>query len=118
MIYDGQSGAQIVEIQASSSNPATGIPTVSSNPNAIYGNQQAATSTAVSLQAQPLVNGVVIQALPTNTGSIYVGPAGTTPSTGYPLAAGQPISYGVKDVSDVYIVLGSGASGGVAWTGN
>src|SRR6185437_11160291 len=43
--------------------------------------QQTATASAVVLPSQVLVNGAVITALSTNTGTIYVGPAGVTTST-------------------------------------
>ncbi|KAF3997542.1 hypothetical protein [Glaciimonas immobilis] len=87
----------------------------SSNPSAILAGQQVGTAAAVSLPANPIVNGIVITALPANTGTIYVGPAGVTAANGYPLVAGQSISYGVTNASAIFII---GAVGSVAWTGN
>jgi len=83
-------------------------------PAAIYGNQITATVTAAALGSQALQNGVTIQALSTNSEIVYVGPAGVTSATGYPLAAGQAIAYNVANISSVYIV----GTGTVAWTGN
>lgn len=83
-------------------------------PTAIYGGQATATGTAAALGSQALQNGVTIQALSTNSGMVYVGPASVTTATGYPLAAGQAVAYNLANIADVYIV----GTGSVAWTGN
>jgi hypothetical protein len=61
---------------------------------------------------------VVVQALPGNSGNILVGGAGLTAANGYPLQPGQPMGFVTNDVSNVYIILDAGATGGVAWAGN
>ena len=87
------------------------------NPSTIYSGQQAATGSAAALPSYALSNGIVITAKSANSGTIYVGPSGVTISTGYPLAAGQSISYAVTNLSAISI-LGSASGDGVAFTGN
>ena len=84
---------------------------------AIYSGQQTCAASAAALPSQTLANGVVVTAKSTNTGTVYVGPLGVTSSTGYPLAAGQSISYAVANLSSVYIV-DSVTTDAVAFTGN
>jgi hypothetical protein len=87
------------------------------NPSTIYSGQQATTTSAAALPSQALVNGVIIKAKTTNTAVVYVGPSGVTASTGYPLAAGEAISYGATNLSTIYII-GANTSDGVSFTGN
>jgi hypothetical protein len=47
---------------------------------------------------------VRVRALPTNTGSVYVGPAGVSTVTGYPLAAGESVEIPVNSPAKVYVV--------------
>lgn len=82
---------------ASAANP-------NANPATVYAAQQTVTASAVALVAQPLVNGIVIKAKGTNVGTTYVGASGVTAGTGYPLAAGEAISFGVTNASAVYII--------------
>ena len=86
-------------------------------PATIYSGQQTSTLAAVALPAQALVNGIVITARLTNTGTSYIGPAGVTTSNGYPLAAGQSISYAVTNLNAVYII-GTNTTDVIAFTGN
>jgi hypothetical protein len=97
--------------------PSNPFATGAANPSSIYSNQQAATLSATALPSQALVNGIVLTALATNTGTIYVGPAGVTSATGYPLAAGQSISYAVANLSAISIV-GTNTTDKLAFTGN
>ena len=83
----------------------------------IYSGQQTVTTSAVALPSQALANGVVITAATANTGTVYVGPSGVTSSTGYPLAAGQSISYALANLSSIYII-GTNTTDAVAFTGN
>ena len=86
-------------------------------PAVIYSGQQATTTSAAALPSQALANGYVITALPANTGTVYIGPAGVTASTGYPLVAGQSISYQVTNASAIYIVDATSGDK-IAFTGN
>lgn len=79
--------------------------------------RQTCTTSAVQMASNALQNGVVIKALSTNGGTAYIGPSGVTTSTGYPLAAGEAISYGVANTSQLYLIC-SDATSVVAVTGN
>jgi hypothetical protein len=79
--------------------------------------QQGLTTTAVALPANALQNGLIVTALPANTGTVYVGAAGVTASTGYPLSAGQSMSFAVANASGISIV-GTNATDKVAFAGN
>ena len=85
--------------------------------SSIYSGQQTATTSALALPSQALANGVVITANAANTSTVYVGPSGVTSSTGYPLAAGQSISYALANLSSIYII-GTNTTDAVAFTGN
>ncbi|MDR3503103.1 MAG: hypothetical protein P4L79_11055 [Legionella sp.] len=87
------------------------------NPSTIYSNTQVSTLSAAALPSQTLTNGIVLTTYANNTGVIYVGQAGVTNSTGYPLAAGQSISYGVTNLNAIYIV-GTNTTDYIAFTGN
>ena len=79
--------------------------------------QQTTTTSAVALATNSYKLGIVITALTTNGGTVYVGGSGVTTGTGYALVAGQSISYAVNNSNLVYI-LGSDATQVVAVTGN
>lgn len=83
----------------------------------IYSGQQTATTGAVVLPSQYLYGGIVLTALNTNTGIIYIGPAGVTASTGYPLIAGQSISYKVLNLNEIFMI-GTNTTDKLAFTGN
>lgn len=87
------------------------------NPATVYSGKQTCTTGAVALPSQALVNGIVIQSTTTNTGTAYTGPAGVTTATGYSLVPGQAISYGVSNLSAVYLIC-SNATDTVTFTGN
>ena len=87
------------------------------NPAAPYTGQQTLTATAAALPNQALVNGMVVQALSANTGTVYVGAAGVSHTTGYPLNAGQTVSFGVTNADAIY-VLGQNTTDVVAFAGS
>ena len=58
-------------------------------------------------------SGIIIQALSTNSASVYVGGSSVTTSTGYELQAGQAMPLTALNINLVYII-GSG-SDGVCW---
>jgi len=63
--------------------------------------------------ASVAVQGVVIQALASNTGIIYVGSSTVAAANGYELVGGQAIGLAIDDLSKVYIdasVNGDGVS--------
>lgn len=116
-VVDNGDSTYTLIVSSSSTSPAAPTYVVNSNPSTVYSGQQTATVSATALPAQALTNGVVVTALSTNTGTIYIGPAGVTSSTGYPLVAGQSISYSVSNLNAVYI-LDSVTTDKVAFTGN
>lgn len=83
----------------------------------IVSTQQTCSLTAIPLPAGAYQTGVVVQALTTNTGTVYVGGPGVTTSTGYPLVAGQAISYAAANSANIYIIC-TVASDAVSATGN
>lgn len=93
------------------------IPTTSANPAAIISAQVTVATSAAALAANALTNGIVITASTANAGTVYVGPTGVTTATGYPLAAGQSISYGVTNSNAVFVIAAA-AGNTIAWTGN
>ena len=112
-------------------NPATGatfpisgsvsiigaVNTIASNPTSIYATQQVCAITAAALPTLALANGVVVKALKSNAGTVYVGASGVTTSTGYPLVAGESISYAVTNLSAIYLICQNN-SDSIAVTGN
>lgn len=79
--------------------------------------QQVLTTTAVALPGTTLQNGLVVTALPTNSGTVYIGAAGVSPATGYPLSAGQSMSFAVANASGISII-GTNTTDKVAFAGN
>ncbi len=68
---------------------------VGTSPNTINVGQQTVNTTAVQLSASATVptNGILVQALSTNSASIFVGGSGVTTSTGWELQPGQCIAF-------------------------
>ncbi|MCW2317987.1 hypothetical protein M2322_003552 [Rhodoblastus acidophilus] len=87
------------------------------NPSTIYSVRVTAATTAAALPAQSLVNGIICKAPSTNTATIFIGPAGVTAATGYPLMPGEAISYGATNATAINFV-GSNASDVLSCTGN
>ena len=66
--------------------------------------------------AVELINGVAIKARASNTGSVYVGVAGVTTTTGYELAPGDTLTLPIDNISSVFII--GAASDRVSYIGN
>lgn len=97
-----------VSVTLASDQPS--IPIVNDNPNTIIAKQVkiAITDTAVALGADSFVNGVVIKAGYNNSSTIFIGKSNVATTddgtgNGYPLEAGEAISYGASDISDMFI---------------
>lgn len=74
-------------------------------------------NTAVALNAgveQEMKNGVIVQALSGNTGSVYVGGSTVTTANGFELQPGQATSLAIDHIEKVYI-NGANANDGVCW---
>jgi hypothetical protein len=73
-----------------------------------HSGQGASSATAAPLIAPNFSNtaykGVTVRAMADNSESIYVGPSGVTPGTGYVLKAGESIDILVDDPAKVYVV--------------
>jgi hypothetical protein len=83
---------------------------------AIVAGQQAATTSAAALPTQA-VRQVVLRALQENDGPVFIGPAGVTTSTGFPLYPGDPpLRVHVENANQVYIVAAA-AGPAVAFLG-
>lgn len=65
----------------------------------------------------PLRSGVWLKALPGNTDQVYVGAAGVTASTGYPLDADQFTFIEIDNLNKVY-AIGGAANQGLAYFGS
>lgn len=77
--------------------------------SSVYADQQVVTASAVALTAQALANGLTLRAKATNTGSVFVGPAGvnatdTGSGNGFALLPGAAISLSVSNASSVFII--------------
>lgn len=85
----------------------------------VYYGQQTSNTSAVPFTAtsQVLTNGLIIQALSTNTASIYIGDKSVTTGTGFELQAGQATSIAINNVNKMY-VIGSNNSDKCCWIGN
>ena len=88
--------------------------------NGVTSFQQTATASAAALPSATFANGIVLTAPSTNTSTIYVGGSSVTASganAGYPLKAGQSISYGVANSNQIYMV-GTNTTDVLVGTGN
>lgn len=77
-----------------------------------HGTNVSVTTSAAAIVATtptiPAVHGVIVQALSTNTASIYVGGSGVATTTGLELEAGKSVVLPVRDASTIYAISGSG----------
>lgn len=75
---------------------------------------------AAAVQMHPagtaVQKGVIVQAHPANTGIVYVGIAGVTVGTGFPLAAGASVTLPIPNTNQVYLIA-SAAGQTAAWIG-
>lgn len=73
-------------------------------------------TTAVQLDASSIAstNGILVQALSTNTASVFIGGSGVTTSTGFELQAGQAVPFTCNNITNLYVV-GSNTTDKVCW---
>lgn len=71
---------------------------------------------ALSSSTAKLNRGVVVKALATNPGIVYVGITGVTTSTGFPLYPGDDVTVEATSASQVYLI-GSTTGNEVRWIG-
>lgn len=84
-------------------------------PSTVYSGQKtvATAGTAEALAASTTVKSVVIKALYSNTGTVYVGDSSVSSTTGIELAAGDSVALEIDDLSKIYLdvsVSGEGVS--------
>lgn len=84
----------------------------------VYTGQQTAGTAATALTgtSTALVNGIIVKALTTNTATLYVGAAGVSSSTGFPLSPGESTSIAVSNLNLVYVIGNN--TDKVSWIGN
>src|SRR6266516_4720956 len=73
------------------------------NANVYTGQQTAGGSATQFASSLALSNGIIIKALATNTGTVYIGASSVSSSTGVPLTAGDAVSIAVSDLSLMYV---------------
>ena len=107
-----------IAIMAAAALMLAALPALAANPSWIISGAQTVTTSSAALPAVQLSNGVVLKADYANALTLYVGPCGSlTALTGYPLKAGEAISYGVTNFGNV-CVLGLNTSDKIWFTGN
>lgn len=100
--------------------PALADNTTSSNP--VQSTGLTCTGSVQQLPAGTFQNGFVVIAGLSNAGTIWIGGSNVnstagTGGAGYPLAAGQPISYGTGNSANVYVIC-TNSGDTLAITGN
>jgi len=98
------------------------LSTQAANPATIFAIQFTPGLSASAPAAQAVVNGAVVTALKTNTATIFIGGSNAVTdqiggAPGYPLVAGQSISYAVTNLSAIWMIADN-VSDAVAITGN
>lgn len=76
-----------------------------------------ASAAQIDSSSVSLVNGVIVQAMSTNTVSIFVGGSGVSDSTGFELQPGQATSLAVNNINLIYAIC-STTSQGICWIGS
>jgi hypothetical protein len=98
-------GTGTFAVQAALNAGTNAIGTVGTTSAVVNVGQKTVNTTAVQLSASSTVptNGIIIQALSTNSASIFVGGSGVTTSTGFELVAGQAMSF-TCNLNTLYII--------------
>ena len=90
----------------------TGTPSATIN---IGQTTSAVTATQLTASSIAMTNGVVIQALSTNTASVFIGNSGVTTANGFELTAGSSLTISPSNINLVY-VIGANATDKVCWS--
>lgn len=101
--------AQDSSTVAGSSSLPTGTNAIGSVGSLLTGpnvGQTTSNTTAVQLQVGsiPAKNGMLVQALSTNTASVFIGGSGVTVNAGYELTAGQAVPFTASDINVLYVI--------------
>jgi len=90
----------------------TGTPSATIN---IGQTTSAVTATQLTSSSIAMTNGVVVQALSTNTASVFIGNSSVTTANGFELTAGSSLTISPSNINLVY-VIGSNATDKVCWS--
>ena len=90
----------------------TGTPSATIN---IGQTTSAVTATQLTASSIAMTNGIVIQALSTNTASVYIGNSSVTTANGFELTAGSSLTISPSNINLVY-VIGANATDKVCWS--
>ena len=90
----------------------TGTPSATIN---IGQTTSAVTATQLTASSIAMTNGIVIQALSTNTASVFIGNSSVTTANGFELTAGSSLTISPSNINLVY-VIGSNATDKVCWS--
>jgi len=90
----------------------TGTPSATIN---IGQTTSAVTAVQLSSSSIAMTNGVVVQALSTNTASVFIGNSSVTTANGFELTAGSSLTISPSNINLVY-VIGSNATDKVCWS--
>jgi hypothetical protein len=86
-------------------------------PSTAVNNQQIVTTSAVALPSGVITQGFVLQALSTNSVSVFAGGVGVTTATGIELPPGSAVSVLINNTNKIYVICASG-SPVVTWLGS
>jgi len=78
-------------------------------PTVVVSGQQTVTTSAAAMPTGARTQCVLLEALSTNTVSIFVGPATVTTSTGIEIQPGGLLSVPISDTSKLYVICASGS---------
>jgi len=101
---------------ATSANQTNGSQRSGSSSSTVNVGQTTSGTTAVQLTATSIsmTNGILVQALSTNTASVFIGGTGVTTATGFELQPGQAVPFTAANITSLYVV-GSNTSDKVCW---
>ena len=68
----------------------------------------ASTPQQLSASSTPATNGILVQALAANTAQVYIGGVSVSSADGFELQPGQAVPFTVDNITDLYVVGGSG----------
>lgn len=86
-------------------------------PSTIINGQQTVTTSPMALSTNALSEGIIIEALSTNTVSVFIGGSGVSTSTGIELQPGASVSAAISNVNKLFVICASG-SPVVSWLGS
>ena len=92
-------------------------PVLAQTANPVNSGGQTCSTSAQQLPSRSITQWLTLRADKANSGTVYVGGSAVTAGTGYPLSAGDLISYGVTNASSVWFVCAN-TTDVLHWSGN